>query len=411
MNSPTNLFEYNDLSKVLEHRWRTMLGEIAKIPEEQLLASDTEILCDHYVDEYSIDPPVLRRDEITTSIQETTLDVRNDRRRVIFDRSKPFIVAGTQVTFHVPFDGDGEFFRYRPNRFTMTHHRGSIFGQELVMGYTRTDHDAEAVKQEFARDLNAIENSLKNAGVMIHEFNQSLRQRSRNAIEQRRQKLLADRNMVESLGFPIGPRKNPVTVPVRRKKIRLVSHPVCTTDKFEPEFRMEEAAYEDILTTLRGVSVTMERSPSAFSAMNEEHIRFNLLSALNGNLEGEATGETFNFNGKTDILVRHEGKNLFIAECKFWSGPKAFSETIDQLLGYTQWRDCKLAILVFNRNKNFTDVLEKIGTTMRKHPNFRREEPWGDETCFRCRVHHRDDPRREMTLSILAFEIPGPPEE
>ena len=41
-------------------------------------------------------------------------------------------------------------------------------------------------------------------------------------------------------------------------------------------------------------------------------------------IEGQATGETFNAAGKTDILLRIDGKNVFIGECKFWKGPKAF---------------------------------------------------------------------------------------
>lgn len=64
-------------------------------------------------------------------------------------------------------------------------------------------------------------------------------------------------------------------------------------------------------------------------------------------MQGKATGETFNRAGKTDILLREGDRNVFIAECKFWKGPKAFGEAIDQRLGYTMWRDSKTAILVF----------------------------------------------------------------
>lgn len=41
--------------------------------------------------------------------------------------------------------------------------------------------------------------------------------------------------------------------------------------------------------------------------------------------------ETFNSSGKTDILIRVENRNIFIAECKFWRGPKSFGEAIEQL--------------------------------------------------------------------------------
>jgi hypothetical protein len=66
----------------------------------------------------------------------------------------------------------------------------------------------------------------------------------------------------------------------------------------------------------------MERSPSAFHHMDEEALRTHFLVQLNGHYEGQATGETFNYEGKTDILVRSGDRNIFIAECKFWGGPK-----------------------------------------------------------------------------------------
>jgi hypothetical protein len=128
---------------------------------------------------------------------------------------------------------------------------------------------------------------------------------------------------------------------------------------------------------------------------------------LNGQYEGQATGETFNFEGKTDILIRVEGKNIFIAECKFWDGPESLRKTIDQLLGYATWRDTKTAILVFNRAKNFSAVLAKIPEVIKAHPNFMREIPYKSESGFRYVLHHRDDKSRELTLTILAFEVPS----
>ena len=82
----------------------------------------------------------------------------------------------------------------------------------------------------------------------------------------------------------------------------------------------------------------IERSPRAFAGMKEEDLRLLLLVPLNGHFEGQATGETFNGEGKTDILIRERNKNIFIAECKFWHGAKSFTEAIDQLQRYTTWR-------------------------------------------------------------------------
>ena len=122
--------------------------------------------------------------------------------------------------------------------------------------------------------------------------------------------------------------------------------------------------------------------------------------------QGQATGETFNYEGKTDILIRSNGKNIFIAECKYWDGPKKHAETIDQLLGYVSWRDTKVAILVFNRNKNFSHVLETIPGVTKDHPNFKREVDQPSESVFRYVFAHRDDPNREMVFTVMAFDVP-----
>jgi hypothetical protein len=150
----------------------------------------------------------------------------------------------------------------------------------------------------------------------------------------------------------------------------------------------------------------MERSPQAFAEMGEEDLRWHFLVQLNGQYEGQATGETFNYTGKTDILIRVDGKNIFIAECKFWRGPKALIDTIDQLLGYASWRDTKTAILLFNRDRNFSAVLAKIPSVVENHLCFKRKISVEDETIFRYVFHQPDDPNRELLLAILAFDIP-----
>lgn len=128
---------------------------------------------------------------------------------------------------------------------------------------------------------------------------------------------------------------------------------------------------------------------------------------MNGHYEGQATGETFNYQGKTDILIRSDGKNIFIGECKYWSGPKKFSETIDQLLGYSSWRDTKVAVIVFSRNRDFTNVVAAMDQTTKEHPNFKRALGKKSETSFRYVFAHRDDPNRELLMTAMAFHVPN----
>ena len=154
--------------------------------------------------------------------------------------------------------------------------------------------------------------------------------------------------------------------------------------------------------------LVMERSPKAFINMKEEDLRQHFLVQLNGHFEGEATGETFNFEGKTDILIRSNGKNIFIAECMYWDGEKSFFDKVNQLLGYTSWRDTKTAILVFNRNVEFSKVVLQIPEGVKKHSNFKRQVEYKSETGFRFILHHNEDKNRELILTVLGFNVPKP---
>ena len=82
------------------------------------------------------------------------------------------------------------------------------------------------------------------------------------------------------------------------------------------------------------------------------------------------------------------------------------TETIDQLLGYTSWRDTKVAVIIFNRNKDFSRVLTSIHETAKTHANFKRELSGSTETVFRYCFAHKDDKNRELFLTLLAFDVP-----
>ena len=137
---------------------------------------------------------------------------------------------------------------------------------------------------------------------------------------------------------------------------------------------------------------------------------------LNAIFEWTASGETFNFKGKTDILVNYKSKNLFIAECKMWEGPKYHEKSIDQILTrYTSWRDSKLAILIFNKkNKNFTALTKKIDEITKSHKNYCEEyklksQNLAEEGVYSYKFVHPVDEDRSILLTVMTFNffIPG----
>jgi hypothetical protein len=131
-----------------------------------------------------------------------------------------------------------------------------------------------------------------------------------------------------------------------------------------------------------------------------------LLAALNTHYRGAATAEAFNVSGKTDILIRHEGRNLFIAECKFWEGAKAFGKAINQLFSYAAWRDTKLALVVFVREKGLTSIIEKAREVLGQHTQFVEVKDANSETELRATMSWPGDEQRHADLNVFFIQVP-----
>ncbi len=403
------LFSHHDLSAVLGGHEQKMFQEIDSIDVNTFLNTSVDDLCDHFEKEYTVKVPRFEQDQITVDQAEAQVDVSQDPTRWIRDRSRPLHLTGTKVTFFVPFEGDRELFKCQPSAYILNPPHATIGQNEVVLTYTRMDHDADAVRSEFDRDLQQIYQFLEWITNDVSSFNSSLRAKARQRIEARRQKLLKDQGLVAALGYPLrrrGDAPQTFVVPTVRQKAPIL-RPSASAAPFVPEPTLDMQEYEHILSVITNMVAVMERSPRAFRGMNEEDLRQHFLVQLNGQYEGQATGETFNFEGKTDILIRVEGKNIFVAECKFWDGPESLTKALDQLMGYATWRDTKTALLLFNRSKNFSSVLGKIPEVVKRHPNFKRELPYKSETGFRYVLHHRDDKRRDLIITMVAFEVPA----
>jgi hypothetical protein len=150
----------------------------------------------------------------------------------------------------------------------------------------------------------------------------------------------------------------------------------------------------------------MEQSPGTYAAMGEEDRRQTLVATLNTHYEGRAHAEAFNVQGKTDILIRHDGRNLFICECKFWNGPQGFIETIDQLFRYTGWRDTKLAIVMFVREKGLTAIMRKATATVERHPQFVAWKDAAEETELGATMQWPGDEKRLADLNVFFVHTP-----
>lgn len=394
--SPTKWHDTRD------SRLRAVRDEINRLDEDRLLNSGVDILCQYFQDKNQIELPRLDRDSVSVDMREVQREV-NDYGQIV-------TVTGTVVDVEVPFEGPADAFQVQPTSFHMNLPPAVVARNALHFSVQADGREKDQIRSEIDRTLDQIEKNLANLQRDVERFQPEVERLARETITQRREKVLSDRSLVSSLGFKLKERADaPRTYapPDVRRKVRPQLPPTGGTP-LNPEPALPEEDYNHILSVLNDMALTMERSPSAFQTLDEEALRFQFLIPLNGHYEGKATGETFNYEGKSDILIRIEGRNIFVAECKFWGGPKTLTEAIDQLLGYACWRDTKTALLVFNRNKNFSKVLESILETVSQNPNCVQQMKRDDETSFRFVFRHRDDPDREVTLTVLAFDVPRP---
>jgi len=401
------LFSDGDTRTYLGHARHALTSEIDQLPPDRITSTDPDALVNYFVEKYTLTTPVLDEARITVDQQEAQIDISGDPQRFAYfiNPGKPTYITGTRVTHYVPFTGDADLFKLRPSYYSSNFPAATIRDNELVFVDDDTRHDATSIQAAFADTLNETKKLLTWVDNDVRPYNESIPAAIRERLTTRREKLTKDQLLVQTLGYPLRQRAGApptYTVPNVRKKLALP--PRRPSAPAEPA--LDTAAYDDILGIIQSMALVLERSPAAFREMKEEDLRTHFLVQLNGQYEGAATGETFNENGKTDILIRHENKNLFIAECKFWNGPTSLTAAIDQLLSYTSWRDTKTAILLFSKNKDFTNVLAQIPPTVSAHPNTIRQEPYASETAYRFTLHHQHDKERHLTLTILAFNIP-----
>ncbi|MEH1857224.1 MAG: hypothetical protein V7L21_04315 [Nostoc sp.] len=397
------LFSGRQLGTVLREKLQLTFQDIDNIDANTLLNTSLEDWCDYYESNCKFEILELLETEISTAQEEALVPVMNFFSGYTQEK-------GTKFSYFIPFKGEQELFRYQPS-VSIGDLNNPLFAQiyhnEIILDYAEWHPEVIRIQSRFQQNLSKIRENIRYSNREILEFNNSIHTKIKSKIEDRRQKLLQDQNLVAALGYPLKRRDNtPKTyvVPTVRKKIS-IPRPSASTASFIPEPTLDMQEYEHILSVIYNMGLVMERSPKAFQNMGEEDLRQHFLFQLNGHYEGQATGETFNFQGKTDILIRAKNQNIFIAECKFWGGEEKLKETLNQLLGYISWRDTKIALIIFNRNKNFSAVIKQIPEIIKSHLNFKRELDYNCETGFRCILHYPDDVNRELILSTLAFNV------
>ena len=384
--------------------------EIQSLDNEYVLKASITELEDYYINRVIIEPLVLHADQYYIENQTgTQIDVSHDFRRAVFPGERA-IVQGTRLDIAIPYEGDAILWKIRPSTFSLSGYPEIQVRDDVIVfsvQFPDDSADQAKLKSEIDRQVKSLSDAVQNLRRDVENHNRSAPQTIKSVIKQKRQLAESTIGAISALGIPMKRRDRPLTytVPTKRRELP-VRRPRVSTEAYKPEPVLEEAEYQHILEIMRSMSLVIERNPQAFATLDEEAIRTHFLLQLNGHYEGSATGETFNASGKTDILIRVDDKNIFIAECKFWRGKKAFNEAVDQLLSYLSWRDTKCALLVFNKTKDSSAVRQKMHEVMGSRPEYRRTVSHDPEGDARYIFVKESDPGHEIIITTQLYDMP-----
>lgn len=407
------LFVSGNLRSWLEQRIRTALDEIRRVGADEVLARPPEQIADEVIERHVVPEPRLDQTAMTGDVTDERVDVSQDFMRAVFDRSAPAYIDGSRITFRVPYTGLLETLHLRASTSSFNAPRAAVGNQCLLVfrdvpaDVLQRDRDGvvDSIRQEIAKIATFLEYSRQD----IAAANEQLRAEVRRAAHARRAKVLADRDTEAMLGVPLARDPEAAKIyrvkPVTRRSVA-PTRQVKTHELFKPEPAITDDDFSNIIGDIIAGTRTFERLAVTFAGMYEERLRDQILAMLR-NVYGDGTGETFSKRGKTDIYLPWESDGaVFLAECKWWTGPKSFADhDLPQLLDrYIVWRDTHAAMVLFIRNKDVTAVIQSAEQIIRDHPRYLRDaDPVSGAPVF---VLHKDgDPDRELKLALVTAAI------
>ena len=164
------LFNNGELRVFLEQRESGIYTEIGSQDEKYILNVDPHEFKKYLIETYQLTAPTLKEDKIYVDKSEEQVDVSQDRRRDVFDRSRPLYIKGLKVSYHIPFDGTPELFKYRTSSFTYSPPRADIKENEIIIEVIELDHNTDSVKREFEQNFNEIKKCLSWVSQEISQF-------------------------------------------------------------------------------------------------------------------------------------------------------------------------------------------------------------------------------------------------
>ncbi len=400
------LFSSGDLDSALRNQDNACKQKVESIPKDQFLSTPIEDIIDHIADQLLVTPLTIYEDSMEMTQEETKVRVH--------DYGRNIEVSGIKISINLPYSGDQELWKLRPNSWHTSFPYGNVsqpnqkgIGIVKIILEHSVNAEKENIKQSFDEIINDIKFYIQNQRGQIEQYNRNIRTTVERLVRARRETLKKQNDIAEFLNIPLKRKDGiPSVKPIEVTRNLVRPLPPAPASGYKDEPGIHQSEYEHILSVIRHEGRTFETTPSTYAVHNEEELRDILLAHLNGHYKGNATGEAFRKKGKTDIRIEDENRAAFVAECKVWKGEKVVIEAIDQLMGYLTWRDCKSALVIFNKhNLRFSEILSKVPDLLPTHKLFKRDLGVVRDGEWSYVFRSEEDEARLIHLRVFLFNI------
>lgn len=373
----TKFFNDKNINIYYNEIFNKAANEFSRMTDVEILSYDKEELINYLYSKH--EPETLVINDLDSP------EIKMEQRPVTETRRDMFNFYNPNATYQVAIEymfwyfklrltGNIQAIDIRPNNFSFTLSRDyenieiNKFSQNGIYDLTITikfelqtastnPNIKELVYNEFEESLKLFKKNLDTVNSEICSTRTRFKNDISKMVEKRVKIINATNSVFEMFAIPVLTKESTSKPIIINKKI------INLPDK-KPldsiQYYVENSDIKEINEHIFAFCSSMERSPGAYKNNSEEDIRFNILSSLNTRFSN-ATGETFSHKGKTDIFIGKLDKMAYITECKIWSDKTKLKDAVNQLLGYTTWKECTGTLLVFNKtNKDFKKLLTNI---------------------------------------------------
>jgi hypothetical protein len=397
----------DDILAMLEGAKQSIRRKILDEDKDYLLNIPEEEYTDFITQDYNYGQLTIIDDSLR--IAGTSEKVSHQRGN-FFD--EVYEVRQQSIKLEIDFTGDSRLLYIQPGNRLVWTLNATVTGNTIGFTVDDWNNNPTQLKQDINTQRNNLVTQAGHVNREIAGVRSQLKQYASGQLAVRKEELNRFSQAIVGLGIPVTKKDDvPKTFAIPTAKITkkievsdIVRAKMPASKPSLPDPTLAESIYNDILETIHGVGKVIERLPNIYKDRDENSLRDLLLLYLEPRYTS-AAGEVFNSKGKTDILIRYDNSNAFIAELKFWEGQKHFSETIDQLFGYLTWRDSKTALVIFCKNKDFSSVLADVKQLLENHERLVDIVTVHDDSWLKCKLRFPDDTTKEVFLSVLLFHL------